>query len=157
MRVLWWIITRGKKLSPETKSRVIIFLSRVITTITPSSKGSMFFIILNALCFEPVHACFPLYFVVTCMLYVFSSKEKWSTSGIFNKNNHRKINKCKKTGSIIKEIKQLTMLYNCSSCPWLNRETSVGAGVIFFPLGNVRSQRVIIFKYYHPLSRIGKK
>ena len=37
------MVERGGKLSPETKSRVIIFSQSVLITLTPSSKGSMFF------------------------------------------------------------------------------------------------------------------
>jgi hypothetical protein len=41
--MLGYINTRGNKLSLDTKSRVIIFSQSVLITLTPSSKGSMFF------------------------------------------------------------------------------------------------------------------
>jgi hypothetical protein len=43
MKMLGYINTRGNKLSLDTKSRVIIFSQSVLITLTPSSKGSMFF------------------------------------------------------------------------------------------------------------------
>ena len=43
MKVLGYINTWGRKLSPETKSRMIICSQSVLITLTPSSKGSMFF------------------------------------------------------------------------------------------------------------------
>jgi hypothetical protein len=45
MKVLGYINKRGEKISPETKSRVIIFSQSVLITLTPSSKGSMFFLL----------------------------------------------------------------------------------------------------------------
>jgi hypothetical protein len=43
MKVLGYINTWGRKLSPETKSRMIICSQSVLITLTHSSKGSMFF------------------------------------------------------------------------------------------------------------------
>ena len=56
--MLGYINIRGENISPETKSRVIIFSQSVLITLTPSSKGSMFIILSSIFC--------PLYLLPLC-------------------------------------------------------------------------------------------